>query len=534
MDHSTLMQLIRPQAFPHPAGDIVLRETHISWVVLAGEYAYKIKKPVNFGFLDFSTLDLRRHYCEQELALNRRFAPALYLAVVEITSDQEGPRFEGDGPTVEYAVKMRRFDESLLLDNLASQGELDRSLVRDLARELAFQHKQARVCHPDPESDEPGSPAALWAALLQNFRQVRDYQLVPDIREQLSALEQWTRQQYSSALPLMRERVARGYVIDGHGDAHLGNIALIDSQVCLFDCIEFNPALRIMDSISEIAFLGMDLQARGHPGEAHCLLCDYLEYRGDYRGLALLQLYRSYFAMVRAKVALLREPANRADIEASEAYGEFRRYLTLAGEHSLPGTPFLAITHGVSGTGKSTVADKLAAAGAAVRIRSDVERKRLFGLAPEQRSDPADEKQLYGSDMSRKTFDRLEQLATEALEAGFSVIVDATFLHRYSRDRFRLLAGQLGLPFVIIDCTASPDELRQRLLTREKEAQDASEAGVRVMESQQEVDQPPAGDELLHRMEAHSDQDASTLWRQLQSVCNRQGGRAGEKSLSRR
>ena len=516
MDSSTLQQLMRPGAFSHPCGGAILRETHISWVILCGEFAYKIKKPVNFGFLDFSTLELRRHFCEQELALNRRFAPELYLAVVDVTDDESGPRFEGQGPVIDHAVKMRRFDETLLLDNVASRGELDRSLVRQLAREIARQQAGAKVCQPEPGSDEPGSPAVLLAAIGQNFRQVRDYNLAPGQLEQLQAIEQWSLRRYTELSPLLQRRAADGMVIDGHGDAHLGNIALIDGAVRLFDCIEFNPSLRIMDSIGEIAFLAMDLQARGHCGEAHCLLADYLEYRGDYAGLAPLNLYRCYFAMVRAKVALLREPSQHPAIRDTPAYADFSRYLALAGSYCRQPATFLAITHGVSGSGKSTVADKLVAAGGAVRIRSDVERKRLFGLAPEQRSNPADEKRLYGGAMSRRTFDRLEQLAQLALAAGFAVIVDATFLHRSSRDRFHLLAARLGLPFAIIDCSAPPEQLRQRLTTRERDQRDASEAGVRVMENQLKVYQAPAGAELLYTVLADSAEDQDTLWRRLQ------------------
>lgn len=516
MDSNTLAQLLRPEAFSQPCVAAQLRETHISWVVLCGEFAYKLKKPVNFGFLDFSTLPLRRHFCEQELALNRRFAPEIYLAVIEVTDDGSGPRFEGRGAVIDYAVKMRRFDETLLLDNVAARGELDRGLVRSLARELAQQQARAQVCYPGAGGDEPGSPAALLAAMEQNFRQVRDYSLAPGQAAQLLAVERWTLQGFGEQQPLLTRRVTAGLVIDGHGDAHLGNIAIIDGAVRLFDCIEFNPALRIMDSIGEIAFLTMDLQARGHPGESHWLLADYLEYRGDYAGLALLNLYRCYFAMVRAKVALLREPAQREAIEGTPAYVDFCRYLTLAGSYCQRPVPFLAITHGVSGSGKSTVADKLVAAGGAVRIRSDVERKRLFGLAPEQRSEPADADRLYGRAMSRRTFARLEQLAAAALTAGFAAIVDATFLHRSSRDRFRRLAGRLGLPFVIIDCKAAPELLRQRLARREQHANDASEAGIRVMESQLEIDQPLGDAELASAMAADSGEDQDALWLRLQ------------------
>ena len=174
MDRDTLRQLLRPEAFPQPSADIALRETHISWVILGGEFAYKIKKPVDFGFLDFSTPELRRHFCEQELALNQRYAPSVYLGLATITADPDGLRFDGQGPVVDYAVKMRRFDESQLLDNVAARGELERSLVRAIARELAERQREAPVCKPKPGSDEPGSPAVLRVAMTQNFRQVDD------------------------------------------------------------------------------------------------------------------------------------------------------------------------------------------------------------------------------------------------------------------------------------------------------------------------------------------------------------------------
>ena len=522
MDSDALRQLLRPGAFPHPSTDIALRETHISWIVLAGEFAYKVKKPVDFGFLDFSTPELRRHFCEQELALNRRYAPAIYLGLATITADPDGLRFDGEGPVIDYAVKMRRFDESQLLDNIAARGELDRPLVRAVARELAERQRDAPVCHPRPGSDEPGSPAVLHAAMTQNFRQVREYRFGPEQQKQLNAVERWSLARYEELAPMLEQRAASGLVIDGHGDAHLGNIALIDGVVRLFDCIEFNASLRVMDSIGEIAFLSMDLEARGHSGESHWVLADYLEYRGDYAGLPLLQLYRCYFAMVRAKVALLREPAGTGSIQSSGAYDEFCRYLCLAHDYCQPTARFLAITHGVSGTGKSTVADRLVAAGGAVRLRSDVERKRLFGLAPEQRSDPADQERLYSAAMSRRTFERLEELALITLEAGFAAIVDATFLHRRTRDDFRRLAKRLELPFVIVDCSGTPaGQLRQRLELRQREAEDASEAGVAVMENQLAVDQPPAGVELDHRMAADSNEAAGVLWQRLQESLHR-------------
>ena len=505
MDSNTIQQLLETVACNTTGAAPLLRETHISWVILCGEFAYKIKKPVNFGFLDFSSIEQRQHFCEQELLLNRRFAPELYLSVVPISSGPGGVQFDGSGTVIDHAVKMCRFDERKLLSEVAARGELDRPLVRALGRELASQHSTAQHC-------QPGSPATLLAAMVQNFKQVRDYSLEQEHSDTLDEVETWTLRRQAELLSIMEQRERDGHVIDGHGDAHLGNIVLIDGAVRLFDCIEFNPSLRIMDSIAEIAFLTMDLEARGHHQESHWVLGDYLEYSGDYAGLALLDLYSSYFAMVRAKVALLREPPAHEDITATPAYADCCRYLSLAQQYCQRPARFLAITHGVSGSGKSTVADKLVAAGGAIRIRSDVERKRLFGLAPEQRSDPADEAQLYSSAMSRRTFTRLEQLAGEILAAGFAVIVDATFLHRRSRDQFHTLATSLALPFIIIDCVAPAEQMRERLRERERHGQDASEAGVQVMENQLANAQPLGAGELQYRFEADSAEDGAVLW----------------------
>ncbi len=518
MDQESIGQLLRGSAFPHPAAAPELRETHISWVILAGEYAYKIKKPVEFGFLDFSTAALRRHFCEEELRLNRRFAPELYLDVVPITRGDTGLRFGGPGPAVDYAVRMRRFDERELLSNVAARGGLDDKLVRDLARELARLQEGATVCRPDGDREEPGTPRALRGAIGENFRQVRDYALAPAEAGALAGVEDWTLSRYGALLPVMLQRLAQGHVIDGHGDAHLGNIARVDGHLRLFDCIEFNPAFRIMDGIGEIAFMAMDMDARGHHAQAHLLLTDYLEYRGDYAGLAVLDLYRSYFAMVRAKVSLLRESADHPAITGTDAYAQFRRYLALAQHYCRPRRVFLSITHGVSGSGKSTAAGKLVEAGGAVRVRSDVERKRLFGLAPEARSQPADEPVLYGPEMTRRTFRRLSGIAEQVVGAGFGVIVDATFLHRRVRDDFRALAARLRVPFAIIDCSADAAELRRRLTARERTGRDASEAGVAVMERQLLEIEPLAGAELACRMRADSAAGADALWRQFQQA----------------
>ena len=522
MDSATLQQLLHPPAATEPGE---LRETHISWVILRGEFVYKIKKPVNFDFLDFSSLAQRHHFCEEEVRLNRRFAPELYLSVVPVTTGAQGPQLEGEdeGEIIDYAVKMRRFDEQHLLDNIAARDGLSPALLRSLARELARLHNTLPACRPDPAGSEPGTPAALRAAIEQNFQQIRDYPLSAAEADTLAGVEQWTLQRYDGLLPVLRQRVLDGRVIDGHGDAHLGNITLVDGAVRLFDCIEFNASLRIMDSMAEIAFLTMDLDAKGYHDASHCLLTDYLEYRDDVEGLALLDLYRSYFAMVRAKVNLLRESKQHPHIAGTDAWQAFQRYLQLARQYTRPRPVFLAITRGVSGSGKSTVAGRLVAASGALRMRSDVERKRLVGLAPEQRSQPPDAATLYSPAMHRKTFARLEALAATAVKAGFAVIVDATFLHREVRDTFRALARQLAVSFVIIDCEVAPAELRRRLVERERLQQDASEADVAVMEQQLAIDQPLSGDELACRLQADSAEDQADLWQRFQQQLKRRG-----------
>ena len=353
----------------------------------------------------------------------------------------------------------------------------------------------------------------------QNFAQVRNYPIPQAQLQQLRAIETWSRRRYSELLCLMTQRVDEGMVIDGHGDAHLGNVALVDGVVRLFDCIEFNAAFRVMDSISEAAFLSMDMDARGYQRASHRLMTDYLEYSGDYAGLPLFGIYSCYFAMVRAKVSLLRESPDEKALIDTEGYSRFLRYLALAQKSTQPKQLFLAITHGVSGSGKTTIAGQVLECSGAVRIRSDVERKRLAGMAPEQRSDPQQQVSLYSAAMTRRTFARLEALATAIIEAGYPVIVDATFLHSDVRAVFRTLAVKLSVPFVIIDCVAPPEELRRRLIQREHLARDASEADVLILEKQLANAEALSHEEQAYRLEVDLADDTALLWQRLQQQC---------------
>lgn len=487
-----------PVAYDHPVAAVRLVETHISWVLLTGDYAYKIKKPVNFGFLDFSTLARRRDCCVEELRLNRRFAPELYLGVVAIGGTPAAPRIvdAGADDAIEYAVKMREFPQQLQLDRVLARGELTRAHIATLAADLAAFHR-APAAAPD---DSPyGTPEAVWQPMRQNFAQLRPQLDGRDERAQLDELERWSETRYRELHALLAQRRRDGCIRECHGDAHLGNIVLLADRPRLFDCIEFNPQLRWIDVISEIAFLTMDLHDRGRDELAHRALNDYVEASGDYAGLPLLRFYQVYRALVRAKVASLRlgQPG-LADAERDATRAHAAAYLRLALRFTRPGPTPLMITHGLSGSGKTTLTDDVLESQGALRLRSDVERKRLHGLAPETRSGSAVGGGLYTAEASVRTYERLATLADTVLGAGLPVIVDAAFLKRAQREPFRRLAARRGVPFVIFDCSAPAEQLRARITARAAAARDASEATVAVLEQQLCQCEPLAADEAAH------------------------------------
>ena len=493
--------LQRPACYPHMTRDIELVETHISWVLLTGDFVYKIKKPVDFGFLDFSSLEKRRHFCEEELRLNRRFSQGLYLAVVPITGTVEQPLIDIEGGSegdsgggsnsqvLEYAVRMRQFDQSDLLDRLADDGQLTLDDMSELGMKLADFHAVGAAPLDDSAPEEMqayGSAQQVLDSALENFTQIRPRLQEADDIQLLQRLEQWTRTEFSRLESDISTRRLQDFVRECHGDLHLGNIARIDGEITFFDCIEFNPQLRWIDTQSELAFLLMDMEEKGLHALSNRLLNVYLEFSGDYGGLTLLRFFKVYRAMVRAKVMRLQlDDGGLGAQERETAEQKFRVYMRLAQSVCGARQPFMALMHGVSGTGKSTVAGEFAMAYGAVRVRSDVERKRLFGLAADERSRPEQEQGLYSRDASDRTFARLAEVAATVLAAGFPVIVDATFLSGHRRQPFMQLAKDRGVTFVIIDCQASEATLVQRLENRSRQQRGASDADVAVMRRQQ-------------------------------------------------
>src|SRR6056297_789743 len=296
--HVQLIDALRnPDAYPHPVDEIGLIETHISWVLLAGEFVYKLKKPLDLGFLDFSTLEQRRFYCEEEIRLNRRTAPGLYLDVVPIIGSATAPRIGGDGSPIEYAVRMRRFDSRMGFDRLQRRGELEPGHIVDLAGRLAALHATAEVVDPD-------SRYARFEQVADPMRDNFDALAAesdPDRGRRVRKLRDWTGARLGEHRDRIETRLRGGFVRECHGDAHLGNVTLVAGRATLFDCIEFSPDLRWIDVASDLAFTLMDLRDRGASELAWLLLDEYLARTGDFGSLSLLPLYVVYRAMVRAK-----------------------------------------------------------------------------------------------------------------------------------------------------------------------------------------------------------------------------------------
>lgn len=497
----TLVDALRQRLAIDTGHPVSLVETHISWVLLTERLAYKLKQPVRLPFLDFSTLALRKHFCEEELRLNRRLAPSLYLGVVPVCGSPTAPHVAGAGETIDYAVCMRRFASGALLSEQLAAGTLQPEHLEGLARQLAEFHQRASIASPAPACD---AAERVLAPVLGALQQMRGH----GSAARVDALESWVGAQAEALRDTWSARQHDGQVRECHGDLHLANAVLIDGNATAFDCIEFEPALRRIDVLSDTAFLTMDLKANGREDLAFRFLDAYLQTSGDYAGLPVLRFYEVYRALVRALVGILRaqNEAARAPVSGPDYLACAERLVQGAG-----GGPGLLITHGVSGSGKSTVALQLLAATGAIRLRSDVERKRLFGLTSLQRSNQR--LQIYAPAATMRTFERLARCARTALRAGYPVIVDAAFLRSSERDTFRALARELCVPFTILHCTADEARLRERVATRSASGRDASEADLNVLDRQLEYREPVTAEERAFTIDVATDEplDAAAL-----------------------
>ncbi|CAN7239851.1 AAA family ATPase [Pseudomonas sp. LjRoot71] len=509
MSQALIAALQNPALYPHPVEQFQVIETHISWVILTGPFAYKIKKPVNFGFLDFTELSAREHFCKEELRLNQRLTQGLYLDVLPISGSLEAPQLGGSGAAIEYVLKMRQFPQSQLLSDVQARGELTEAHIDGLAKQIADFHGRT----PAVATEHPLClPQAIVAPMRQNFVQIRP--LLSDAADlrQLDALDAWVEASIARLEPLLARRAEAGAIRECHGDIHLGNATLLDSKVVVFDCIEFNEEFRLIDIALDAAFLAMDLEDRGLKALSRRFISAWLELSGDYDALELLNLYKAHRALVRAKVALFSLAHQTDAVQKAVTLRQYRNYANLAESYSAIPSSFLAITHGVSAVGKSHVAMRLVEALGAIRLRSDIERKRLFG---EQKD--ADLGKLsagiYSQDASAATYQRLHQLAESALRAGFPVVIDATYLKQAQRDAASQVAESCGAPFLILECHAPDEVIASWLEQRQAAGTDPSDATMDVVRAQHASREALTEDELLHskRVDTHESASLDTL-----------------------
>jgi aminoglycoside phosphotransferase family enzyme/predicted kinase len=483
LDSALVAGLLRAAAYPHPVSEpIRLAETHISWVLLTGEFAYKLKKPLRLSFLDYSTLERRQALCEEEVRLNCRHAPELYLGVSTINGSVATPRVDGTGAVLEYAVRMRQF---------AARDELVALLDRDAVTALDLAALGESVAHlhlgaaPAPPDAAFGWPDAVQRITFDNFAELRRLPEAVTWHDVLQCLEERLSSQHAARSSLMRERREQDWVRECHGDLHCGNVVRWQGRLTPFDGIEFDPGLRFIDVVNDVAFLAMDLAERGRDDLRLAALQAWLETIGDFAGLPLLQYYETYRALVRAKVAALRALQFAADAPSRvAAIAECSRYLAWASGRVQDRAPVLVITCGLSGSGKTWLARRLREPLRALHVRSDIERKRLAGLAPGADSKSPPDAGIYTRDYTVRTYDRLHDHAGAALRGGESIIVDAAFLRRDERLRFLALAESLHARSALVHCHAPTETLRQRVAARSEARSDASEAGLDVLQRQ--------------------------------------------------
>jgi aminoglycoside phosphotransferase family enzyme/predicted kinase len=470
-----MQDLLLPAAFPHPAPDTRLIETHISWVILAGAFVYKLRKPVDFGFLDFSTLEQRRADCEAEVRLNRRLCPDLYLGVVDVVERDGRLSFTGPGIPIEPAVLMRRLPEAGMLPALLQRRMVDERLMERLARRLAQFHAGATT---GAGVDEHASLTSLRANWNENFAQTRAFIGRIISAEQHASTQAYVNDFLEANTDLLEQRIQQGRIRDGHGDLHAGSVCVAQRRVYLFDCIEFNDRFRCADVAAEVAFLAMDLDHDGRADLGHAFVDAYVRRSGDAQLRSLLDFYKCYRAFVRGKVLgfQLDEPGHTAG-ELERATAEARAYFELAYAYTRqPAQAMLLVCMGLPASGKTTLAHALAGRLGLVHLSSDLVRKKLAGIGPTEHRREEFERGMYGRSTSRRTYATLRKHAARWLRRSRSVVLDATYGQPSERAAIRQLARRIGARLVFVTCRADESVLQARLAARIRDPRSVSDA----------------------------------------------------------
>jgi uncharacterized protein len=470
-------QMLAPEFYPHPVTQpIELIQTHASYVILTGNFAYKLKKPVNFGFLDYSTVEKRQHFCTEEIRLNQRGAKELYLELLPIARQDDNYAFGNTGEVVDYAVKMVQFPQSALLSNMFEAGTISNTEIEEMGRVVAEFHAHAQTSE---YISSFGTTSRIRESIDDNYNQTKKYIGRAQTQAQYTETKAYTDRFLSEHAELFQERVSSGFIRECHGDLHLRNICRWHDKTLLFDCIEFNEPFRFVDTMYDVAFSVMDLEARGSKDLANRFLNTYVEQSGDWAGLQVLPLYLSRQAYVRAKVtSFLLDDAGIADRDKEVAAQTAGAYYHQAWVYTQPRQGKLIIIAGLSGSGKSTLGKHIAQNIGAIQLRSDAVRKHLGGIALLDRGDAS----LYTPEMTARTYDRVLELGSKLATQGFTVILDAKYDRVSLRAAVIDLAQARSIPLQMIHCTAPEQVLRARLQQRRGDIADAT---VDLLASQQ-------------------------------------------------
>ena len=490
MTHPHLLSAMsEPEFYPNRPDHVEVVQTHISFIFIAGDVVYKVKKAVNFGFLDFTTLEQRRYYCEEELRLNRRLAPEIYLDVVEIVEREDGTLAlgtsaarRGNGPAdsastfpiVDYAVVMRRLPEERMLKRLLPADKVPLATMERIAERVARFHAEADT---GGAIDEVGSLETVWHNHEENFEQTAEYVGITIPERQYAFISASARAFLETRAALLRRRVAEHRIRDCHGDLHIEHICLLDDSIVIFDCIEFNERFRFEDVAAEVAFLAMDLDFNGYAPYADAFVDAYVAHSGDTEIRLLLNFYESYYAYVRGKVVGFRiHDTAIAEADRNAARDLAARYFDLAYAYaSRLDRPTLILTCGLMGTGKSVLAGALASRLGAEWLQMDVLRKELLDIPADEHHFEPFGQGIYSADVTRRTYAGALARAEALLLAGRSVIIDASYRSREDRLEARSVAERLEADFRVVECQCPEDVLRERLDARLGESGQASD-----------------------------------------------------------
>jgi len=466
--------LLNPSAYPEPTKSVTLIQTHVSFLFVTDNFVYKIKKPVDLGFLNFTTLDRRRFYCEEEVRLNRRLCPDVYLGVVQLRESPGGVSFHPHGRIVDYAVKMRRLPEERMLDHLLRENKVDEASIREIAGTIARFHG---MTEKSDEIDSYGSITTITGNWEENFRQVADFVGTTIQAKDLGLIREWVRGFLTEKKDLLNDRISGGFIRDCDGDIHAENICLAD-KVYIFDCIEFNKRFRYIDTAADIAFLAMDFDYHNKSKFADIFVDTYISASGDTGLINVLDFYKIYRAFVRGKVESFRLNDRQIPLhEKAAAKERANRHFRLAAGYimrrKLP--PSLIIFSGLMGTGKSTLAAGLAFELGLEIARSDVIRKEIANIPETEHRLYRFGEGIYTEEFTHATYEKILKASENSLRSGRSIVIDASCSRKRDRELFRTLAQRLAVPFYIIQTTCTDELASSRLNYRMESQFDASD-----------------------------------------------------------